>query len=269
MKATYYNIEGREIPFMGNANSTPELKFNRVAMIASRYPRIIKKLNEIVRQNATVPTNKDYNLAVATIVIIQTGIRVGNEDSANGYMTIPHPNSDEPSRFVKTYGLTTMLPSHVSIDNGIVSFDFIGKKQVENTFTLDRKLSGLVMRVINSNYDPVFNITESELTTFIKNTTGVNFSSKDFRTFRANIYAWEELSKIEALPTTKSEWNDTVNFVAEIVSKKLNNTPGVVKRSYVDPELFDYMLGKKDDIGKKPTNKKAMGGIFLVNFKTH
>ena len=46
------------------------------------------------------------------------------------------------------------------------------------------------------------------------------------------------------------------NKVAEEVSVYLNNTPGVCKKSYIDPMLFRGELGEKD--------KLQLGGKMLI-----
>lgn len=242
-----YPIDGAMIPFFGNSVSTTENKFNRVAMIAMRYGKIINNLNEIIR--TTKPSDVNYRLATALMMIIKTGIRIGNEDSAEGYITIPNPNSKIKPQFVKTYGLTTMLPNHLILINGVVFLNFLGKKHVQNMFKLDRDLSKLVINVYKQGLSPVFGITDYELTKFIEKETSPYFSSKDFRTFRANVFAYEALKNIPK-PKTKKDYKAAIKEVAEYVSGKLNNTTGVVKKSYIDPRIFDYYLGTETQFDK-------------------
>jgi len=250
-----YNIDGEEILFFGNSSSSMDVKFNRVAKIASNYDEIVAKMHKIINDNSSFPSNKDYCSAVAVLLIVKTGIRVGNEDSAEGYMTVPHPESKIKPVFVKTYGLTTLLPEHIQVENGKVKFDFVGKKHVQNTFEIPEDLSKLVIKVLQNRYSPVFNLTDSELTSFVKRETSPYLSTKDFRTFRANVYGYRFIKTLPK-PTTKKEQKDGINLTAEYVSMLLNNTPGVVKTSYLDPNLFTYMLGPE-------IVTKRMGGTLI------
>lgn len=262
-----FTIDGKSVLFIGNETGSMDVKFNRVAKIASRYDKIVSKVKDIISTNKDVPTNKEYNLAVATLIILKTGIRIGNEDSAEGFMS----DIKEKGKTVlaKTYGITTLLPEHVNISNGIAKFDFTGKKHVQNTFTLSKELSTLVLPIVTSNYATVFNITEPELTKFIKRISSPYLSSKDFRTFRANVFAYEKASQLPK-PITKKDWKEQIKEVHEHVSKLLNNTPAVVKSSYVDQRLYDELWGTKEDMEAKEKeakekakqNKKAFGGKF-------
>lgn len=248
-KINTYPIDGNQVKFFGNPDGSTKVKFNKVAMIASRYVDILGDLQKIIDDDrSTFPVSERFRLAVAFLIIIKTGIRVGNEDSAEGYMTTPHANQkDQESKFVQTYGISTMMRHHIYKQNGLVHFDFIGKKAVENKFILDHKLSNLVMQVYDSGFEPLFGIDESMLTSFIKKETSPYFSSKDFRTFRANVFGYNKAITLSK-PKTKTQHNENVKKVTEFVSQKLNNTPGVVKSSYLDPRLFTYVFGDKSKL---------------------
>jgi DNA topoisomerase IB len=233
-----YLIDGESIVFFGNPDNM-ENKFGRVAKIALNYDKYQQKLTDIISANLSFPVNKEYRLAVALKTILETGIRIGNEDSAEGFMTTYKVEGQEV--LAKTYGLTTITDEHVKVVDGIVHFDFTGKKHVENVFHLSQELSKLIIPVINSGYNPLFGITESELTSFIKQNTSVNLSSKDFRTFRANVFGYLFAKDITP-PQTKKERREAIKSVAEHVSEKLNNTVSVVKTSYLDKTLFEYFF---------------------------
>lgn len=243
MEYNTFEIDGLKTKFFGNLTGSTEVKFNRVAMIGNEYEKIVDKMYKIINRDKDIfPTTKDYNSAVAVLLILQLGIRIGNEESSEGYMTVPMPNSKIKPKFVKTYGLTTLLPKHIINNNGKVYFDFLGKKHVQNKFTLPSHLGKMVLNILDSDYKPVFNLKDTELTKFIKDKISVKYSSKDFRTFRANWYAFKVIKDIKK-PTTKKEYKEGVEKVAVYVSTLLNNTKGVVKKSYIDPRVFEYHLG--------------------------
>lgn len=252
----YYGIDGEKILFLGNPNGSLSIKFNRVAKIAANYGKFVNKLTQIIESNNKVPTNKEYNLAVATLAVISTGIRIGNESSSEGFLTTYKDKDDGKLQFAKTYGLTTIKKEHVKVERGIVKLDFTGKKHVQNLFTFSPYLSELIIPIINSNHNPVFGISNGELTSFIKKNTHKKLSSKDFRTFRANVYAYKKLASISK-PKDKKQWKAKAKEVYIHVSTLLNNTEGVVKTSYIDPELIPYVFGPKETINKDEKSKKG------------
>ena len=231
-----------EIVFFGKVRGNNGCKFNRASKLLSMYDSLIEKMDGMMERGSNQITHQ-YRLALCVKLMMTTGIRIGNESSAEGYTTKPHPNSKVEAKFVQTYGLTTMKKDHVAVSRGKIVFNFLGKKQVENTFTIkDRLLVKQIKRVIDCcGEDSLFDVTEYELNKFIKKSVGRQFSPKDFRTMRANIYAWTFYSELPELPTTKKELNEDIKEVATKVSEMLNNTPSVCKKSYIDDRLFDFL----------------------------
>lgn len=236
-------INNKEYGFMRSAKAGYDDKFNRMVKLATRFEELSDKFDRMVSKGNYVTDMA--RCALACKMMMHTGIRIGNEDSAEGYMTKPHPNSKKEPEFVKTYGLTTLLPEHVMVRGNRVRINFIGKKQVENSFTITGDLARQVKEVLRTVEDgeTLFEVTEYELTKFIKRYVGRRFTPKDFRTLRANMCAWDKLSEIVGRepPKTKSAFNKEVREVCEHVSSNLNNTPSVCKKSYIDGDLWEYM----------------------------
>lgn len=232
---TYINIFGTEYGFCRSAKCNYSDKWNRAVKLASMFERLSDKFDGIIERGNYCTDNA--RLALACKMMLYTGIRIGNEDSAEGYMTKPHPYSKEEPKFVKTYGLTTLLPSHVEFRGRKAYINFLGKKHVDNTFVVAGELAGqlkMMRKAYNGN--TLFGITDYELTKFIKKYVGSRFTPKDFRTMRANMYAYEKAAEIieRENPHTKKEYNAEVKEIATYVSEHLNNTPGVCKKSYID-----------------------------------
>ena len=158
-------------------------------------------------------------------------------------MTKPHPNSKKKPEFVKTYGLTTIRGKHVIISPRRTLINFIGKKQVENSYLVTGRLAKQIRVIVENGDDPLFGITAYELTKFIKTYVGKNFSPKDFRTLRANMVAYETLLEImkRENPKSKKEFNSEIKEIATTVAENLSNTPGVCKTSYIDPKIWEYL----------------------------
>lgn len=234
-------INGMDYSFNRPAAGSYSNKFNRMVKLATRFEELDVKFSRMISRGNGV--SETARLALACRLMLHTGIRIGNEGSAEGYMTKPHPNSKQQPKFVQTYGLTTLLPSHVVVGPHRVCLNFVGKKQIENSFILTGSLAKQVKKVLTTaeQFETLLEVSAYELTKFVKQYVGVNFMPKDFRTLRANMVAWEALSSLGELPTTRREANAEVRMVAEAVSTALNNTVGVCKKSYVDDMFWEMM----------------------------
>lgn len=223
-------------PLRGGYNN----RFNRVVKLLKDFDHLTLKFDRMIARGKGVTDTA--RLALACKMLMYTGIRAGNESSAEGYITTPHPNSKEKPRFVKTYGLTTLLPEHVITTPYRARFNFIGKRQVDNSFVVTGDLAKQVRQLYKYSDVTLFDITAYDLKKFIKVYVGEQFTPKDFRTLRANMVALDTVKEIDfrKRPTTKRELNAEIKEVAVKVSQALNNTPGVCKASYIDPLIWDY-----------------------------
>jgi DNA topoisomerase IB len=244
-----YKIGTETVTFYGKKRGSNKNKFNRVNKLASKYNELHAKFMGMAERGFSSCT-ESYRCSVAVLLMMETGIRIGNENSAEGYHTVPHPHAkSQESKFVKTYGLTTLTREHVSILSRLnVWFDFVGKKQVENRFHVPSNLNKYIIDLYTCECHKVsdytlFGITDYQLTKFIKKYVGSEFTPKDFRTLRANIYAFEFARySVPLFPSTKKQQKADIKSVCEHVSKLLNNTPSVCKTSYINPELLSTEL---------------------------
>lgn len=246
MKPIKIKIEGEAIGFFGKVKGANTNKFNRATKLAVVFEELDVKLCGIITRGGT---SLHSRMALAVRLLMHTGIRVGNESSAEGYTTKPHPNSKKEPEFVKTFGLTTLRYEHITVKGNRVYLNFVGKKQIENSFVLSSDLAKQVRELLKAQNEDgtLFGCSAYEITKFIHTYVGKQFSPKDFRTMKANIEAWSMLSTISSRPTpnTKREFNLEVREIAEHVSTCLNNTIGVCKKSYIDDQLFTYHLEKR------------------------
>lgn len=240
-----FEVGGDMITFFRSPKGSYSGKFNRMVKLAKLFTGLDSMMGRIAKRGKLVTLNA--RLACACRLMLHTGIRIGNESSAEGYMTTvsPYDKTREPE-FVQTYGLTTLLPEHVTLRGGKVYLNFLGKRSVKNSFVVTGDLATHVEKIKLTAQPPetLFEITAYEFTKFVKRHIGANFTPKDLRTMRANIEAWKSFSrhKDELLKVkTKSAFNALVKQVCTDVSEKLNNTASVCKTSYIDPYLWDYM----------------------------
>lgn len=233
-------INSRIYTMFGKIRGHQKDKWNRATKLAYRFEELDEKFRGICRRG--IQSNTEHSrCALALLLMMHTGIRVGNEGSAEGYMTKPHPYSNKKPEFVQTYGLTTLKWEHITLKGKRMDIEFLGKKQVENGFYLTDATIVHYMKVLKSvsgSAAVVFGVTDYMLTKFIKKYVGKGFTPKDFRCMRANMYAWDIAGDIEwDEKETKKEMRESIKVVYEYVSQQLCNTPGVCKKSYVCPKL--------------------------------
>jgi len=208
-------------------------KFNHMIKFGESYNKII---SQIKRDLYTEDDNKNKQIAMALLLVIECGIRIGNKKYENEN---------------KSFGSTTLKSKHVNIKRDTVSVDFIGKKGVRNKGKIrNKKLSRNIRkkkRTINKD-DSMFTyrkgncwyeLKSSDVNSYLKEFG--DFTSKNFRTLIANLNLIYYLSKSPE-NLTKNDKNKYLNESLEKVSEKMNNTKNICKKNYIDPLLIDLYL---------------------------
>jgi len=224
-------------------------KIQKLRILIKKYNSTIKMLNKDIAEQG------DKGLAALGVkMIAYLGLRVGNEKSASGYVSL------KTKKQTFTYGLTTLTKDHVKLNNGIMTLEFVGKKGVNQNITITNKdlVKEIMWAMSKSKGDKVLGIGYKEINNYIRKNIGKEFSPKDFRGLRANLEAIKkiaEVSKREA-PKTKTEANAELNEIATHVSNVLGNTMGVAKRSYIDSDILMQHLHSRYNPKKKRRKKR-------------
>tara|TARA_B100001094_G_scaffold119409_1_gene115106 strand:- start:4849 stop:5823 length:975 start_codon:yes stop_codon:yes gene_type:complete len=224
-----------------------------------------KMMNSVKRDLYSEGETKEKQIAMALMLVIECGIRIGSEKYR-----------DENDSF----GATTLEPRHIKINGEVVRVDFIGKKGVQNTGKcrskrLSRNLR-IKKRTLNKN-DSIFtykrgnkwySLKSSDVNKYLKRFG--NFTSKNFRTWVANLSFISEILKYEN-PTKESEYKRNINEALQKTAHKLNNTSSVCKKNYIDPYLIDlYMKDNKRFIQsfKHASTKEEISEIYIKLLKS-
>lgn len=155
-------------------------------------------------------------------------------------------------------GLATIRKEHVSLRNGAVAFDYLGKSGVRRlqviedpasaslVATLKRRRGGgpelLAFRQGRS-WRPV---RSDDINEFLKQELGEEFSAKDFRTWNATVMAAVAVAVASDGDRAKSQRarRRVIKQAVDQVAELLGNTPTVARKSYIDPRVFDrYLAG--------------------------
>ena len=79
------------------------------------------------------------------------------------------------------------------------------------------------------------------MNTYLKEVTGQDLTSKDFRTWAGTVLAAQLLREFEPFSSDAQAKKNIVAAV-EMVAKKLGNTRAVCRRCYIHPAVFDAYL---------------------------
>jgi len=207
-----------------------ETKFHRMLEFGKALPTLRQQLQIDLGQR-----NLSASKVIATVISLmeRTYIRVG---------------SGEYEKQNGSHGLTTLKDKHVAIAGDTIKFSFKGKKGVNHNITLkSKRLARIVQNCreipgaeLFQYYDEEGNkhpVDSGMINSYIKETTGSDFTSKDFRTWAGSLNL---LRSLQAMGEAVTQTGQKKNIVAALdeVSLKLGNTRTVCKKYYVHPGLI-------------------------------
>ncbi|MEA2216395.1 MAG: topoisomerase [Solirubrobacteraceae bacterium] len=150
----------------------------------------------------------------------------------------------------ESYGLTTMLREHVTIEDGELVFDFpakSGQRRVQAVAdpeslaviaTLKRR-RGAEQLLAYRDGGRWRELHADEVNAYIKEATGGDFSAKNFRTWNATVLAAVALAARTGPRRSRGRPDRAVSAAIKTVAAYLGNTPAVARASYVDPRVID------------------------------
>lgn len=205
-------------------------KYHRMIQFAHALPSIRLQVEKHLVLKG-LPREKV--LALIIKLMEHTNIRVGNNSYEKRY---------------GSFGLTTLKDKHIEITGGNIKFSFKGKKGIYHNISLQNtRLARIVQRCkeipgkeLFQYYDYEGNrqsIDSGMVNDYIKEISGDDFTSKDFRTWAGTVntfLAFKELGKGE----TETEKKKIISEAIDNVAKQLGNTRAVCKKYYVHPEII-------------------------------
>jgi DNA topoisomerase-1 len=211
-------------------------KFHHMITFGESYKKILKQIQQDLYTEADTK-----NKQVATILrfVIDCSFRVGNE---------------KYTKENKSYGVTTLESRHVTIKGPLITVEFIGKKGVKNKCSLRNKRLSKTLRqkkkTIRKN-DRLFTyrkgskyyeVRPNDVNSYLKKFG--DFSTKNFRTWSANLELIHQIQKVPDLSPKDSDAKKTkvLNECIDKVAFKLHNTRAVCKSNYLDPKVMESFL---------------------------
>jgi DNA topoisomerase-1 len=208
-----------------------ETKYHRLIGFAEALPAIRARTARDLR-NPRLTRNKV--LAAVVQLLEKTLIRVGN---------------DEYARENRSFGLTTLRDGHVVVNGGRVRFTFRGKSGVEHDIQLDDRRLARTIKACRDipGYDLFQYIDEqgerhavgsSDVNAYLKEITGQDYTSKDFRTWAGTVLAAQMLQELSTFESDTQAKRNIVQAV-ESVAKRLGNTKAVCRKCYIHPAILE------------------------------
>jgi DNA topoisomerase I len=176
-------------------------------------------------------------LATVLRLLEITLIRVGNE----AYARVNH-----------SFGLTTLRDQHVDITGATLHFQFHGKTGKEHLIEVhDRRLARIVRQCHDLPGQELFQyvdddgqrrtIDSGDVNAYLRQITGQDFSTKDFRTWAGSVRALEALQACGACESL-TQGRTHVAQVIKTVASRLGNTPAICRKYYVNPVIIEAYL---------------------------
>ena len=207
-----------------------EQKYERVVDFGTALPRIRSRVASDLSHRGL---SHEGVLAAVTRLLDLTHIRVGDEEYV---------------RENDSYGLTTLRAEQVTVSGSRISFHFRGKAGVHHdVYIEDRRMARIVARIQDlpgeelfewrDEHDRLHPITADHVNEYLRDVSGGDFTSKDFRTWAGTVLAWRALHEEGAAPSARAAQRVIVAAVKQ-VSAQLGNTPAVARRNYIHPDVI-------------------------------
>lgn len=211
-----------------------QAKYDKLIRFAERLPDLRTAMGSHMEHDLL---DRERVSAVALRLVNLGWLRVGGE------------------RYVKesrTYGVTTLTKSHVSVRGHRVRLSFRGKHgiRVETTVVDDEiaeSVRGLLKvpggrRLFRYEWEgDLYNLNGKRLNDYVRIYLGEEFSAKDFRTWGGTLEAAIAFAQ-HGPAETEAEARRYTAAVMRRVAKKLGNTPAVARSSYVSPAVVEQYL---------------------------
>ena len=234
-----------------------QAKFSR--MIA--FGTVLALIRKRVRQDLQLKGLPKEKVLATVVRLLETSlIRVGNEEyvEENG-----------------SFGLTTLKNRHVRIEGATLLFRFRGKSGLEHTIELtDRRLARIVKQCQElPGYELFQYVTETgerravdaaDVNAYLRETTGQDFTAKDFRTWFGTVLAVREFCSAGPC-RSRTTAKRTIVSALKRVAQRLGNRAATCRKYYVHPAVIgaysDGALFRTMEAGERENS--AYSGLGL------
>ena len=214
-----------------------QTKYDKLVRFAEHLADVRKASSEHLDGEEFTP---EWTCALAVKLINLGWFRVGADRYAKRY---------------RTFGITTLNKSHVSVRGSRVSFKYRGKHKVwVRTAVVDAELADAMKALLSLEGGrrlfryrledgSLVNLSSRKLNEYIRGHMGEDFTAKDFRTWAGTLLAVASLRELGPAATQR-EGKSLILRAIDRVAERLNNTRAVCRKYYVHPAVFEtYLAG--------------------------
>ncbi|MGI9077812.1 MAG: DNA topoisomerase IB [Gemmatimonadaceae bacterium] len=174
----------------------------------------------------------------------------------------------------KTFGITTMRKSHVTLSQDTVVFRYRGKRSItQNNVVVGADLVRFITALLKTPGPRLFrycegkkwmNVDSREVNEYIQEIAGFPYTAKDFRTWGGTLRAATVLADL-GKGKSRTERRKNVVTAVRLVAAELGNTPAICRKSYVHPAIVArYMRsGAVISVPAHDTVSANGGGSFV------
>jgi len=211
-----------------------ETKFGRMIAFGEALPKIRERIDQDLSQRGL---GREKVLATVVKLLETTLIRVGNKEYA---------------RQNNSFGLTTLRDQHVDVDGSTLRFEFRGKSGKEHAVEVqDRRLARIVKQCRDLPGQKLFqyldenkerqSVSSEDVNAYLRETTGEDFTAKDFRTWGGTVLVLSALLEAGACESEREASKAVVEAVKRVAGQ-LGNRPAICRKYYVHPVVIQSFL---------------------------
>lgn len=211
-----------------------ETKFGRMIAFGDALPKIRERIEHDMAQRGL---GREKVLATVVKLLETTLIRVGNREY------VKQNNS---------FGLTTLRDQHVDFEGSTLRFEFRGKSGKEHSVEVqDRRLARIVKQCRDLPGQKLFqyldenkerqSVSSEDVNAYLRETTGEDFSAKDFRTWGGTVLALSALLEVGSYDSEREAGKAVVEAIKHVAGQ-LGNRPAICRKYYIHPVVIQSFL---------------------------
>jgi DNA topoisomerase-1 len=204
-------------------------KFHHMGTFGAALPVVRLRLE---RDLSLEGLPRDKVVAAAVRLMDESLIRIGN---------------DEYEKQNQSYGITTFHHEHVQVDGETMQFDFRAKSHKEQQVRLRDPLLARVVSACEElpgqqlfqyvdDHGHVVHVNSADVNDYLRATSAVSLTAKDFRTWGGSVTAAEALIDLGP-PRSATDAKRKIVTAIDAAAARLNNTRAVSRKSYVHPQV--------------------------------
>ena len=211
-----------------------ETKFGRMMSFGEALPQIRERLE----RNLALPGLPREKVLAAVVRLLETTlIRIGNKEYA---------------RQNSSFGLTTLRDRHVDVSGSRLRFEFRGKSGKDYSVEVqDRRLARIVKQCRDLPGQRLFQylddegirqgVSSEDVNAYLRETTGEDFTAKDFRTWGGTVLALSALLEVGRCETEREAGKAVVEAIKRVAGE-LGNRPAICRKYYIHPAVIEAFL---------------------------